>query len=132
MTTAGIASLLIAREELLRLKYKLKPKTKSEIDRAVLGAWLWLDRHWAMSRAPNHSPASHRHYYYLYAVERAAVLDRVKRVGGNDWYFQGAAWLLDTQRKEGAWERANANDNVRTCFALLFLNRATAPLTLTR
>jgi len=132
MTTAGIASLLIAREELLRLKYKVKPKVKSEIDRAVLGAWLWLDRHWAMARVPGHRPAHLRHYYYLYAVERAAVLDRVKRVGGNDWYFEGAAWLLDTQRTHGAWERPDAHDNVATCFALLFLKRATAPLTLTR
>ena len=64
MTTAGIASMLIAREELQRLSYKLKPKTKSEIDRAVLGAWLWLDRHWAMARVPNHRRAHHRHYYY--------------------------------------------------------------------
>jgi len=132
MTTAAIASLLIAGTELERLKYAVKPKTRKEIDRAVLGAWLWLDRHWAMARAPGHLRSSHRLYYYLYAVERAAVLDRVKRVGNNDWYFEGASFLLDTQRKSGAWERDDAKDNVNTCFALLFLKRATAPLTLTR
>ncbi|MHC4850044.1 MAG: hypothetical protein ACYTEG_16565, partial [Planctomycetota bacterium] len=74
----------------------------------------------------------HRLYYYLYAIERAAVLDRVKRVGVHDWYFEGAAWLLDQQRKHGAWDRKDTKDDVNTCFALLFLKRATAPLTLTR
>lgn len=132
MTTAAIASLLIAREELQRLGHKLKPKTRAGIDRSVLGAWLWLDRNWAMARVPGHVPWYHRHYYYLYAVERAAVLDRVKRVGSHDWYFEGGAWLLDQQRKSGAWDGANTKDDVNTCFALLFLKRATAPLTLTR
>ncbi|MHC4849796.1 MAG: prenyltransferase/squalene oxidase repeat-containing protein, partial [Planctomycetota bacterium] len=95
MSTAAIASLLIAREELQRIKRKLSGKKSADIDRAVLGAWLWLDRNWAMARAPGHHPPEHRLYYYLYAIERAAVLDRVKRVGVHDWYFEGAAWLLD-------------------------------------
>ncbi|MHC4940007.1 MAG: prenyltransferase/squalene oxidase repeat-containing protein [Planctomycetota bacterium] len=132
MSTAAIASLLIAREELQRIKHKLPAKKSADLDRAVLGAWLWLSRNWAMARVPGHHPPGHRQYYYLYAVERAAVLDRVKRVDGHDWYFEGAAWLLDQQREHGAWDGKNAKDDVNTCFALLFLKRATAPLTLTR
>jgi len=132
MTTAAMASLLIARDQLERLGHKLKAKKSKEIDRAVLGAWLWLSRNWAMARVPGHIPWYHRHYYYLYSVERAAVLDKVKRVDGHDWYFEGASWLLDQQKKTGSWDGANKKDDVNTCFALLFLKRATAPLTLTR
>ncbi|MEE8104903.1 MAG: hypothetical protein V3T86_05155 [Planctomycetota bacterium] len=132
MTTAAIACMRIARHELERMKSsKIKGKLKKEIDAAVLGAWLWMDRHWSMARAPGHVPATYWHYYYLYSVERAAILDRVKRVGDRDWYFEGAAFLLDTQRESGSWGREDA-DPVTTCFALLFLKRATAPLTITR
>jgi hypothetical protein len=131
MTTAAIASLLIARHELARLRSPRAKSLRKEIDAAVLGAWLWLDRYWSMSRVPGRVPAHRWLYYYLYSVERAAVLDRVKRVGGRDWYFEGAALLLDTQHKSGAWGRQGV-DPTNTCFALLFLKRATAPLTVTR
>jgi hypothetical protein len=50
-----------------------------------------------------HVPWYKRHDYYLYAVERAAVLDRVKGVNGHDWYFEGAAWLRDQQKKHRTW-----------------------------
>jgi len=132
MTTAAIACMRIARHELERMKSpKLKGKLKKEVDAAVLGAWLWMDRHWSMTRVPGHVPPEYWHYYYLYSVERAAILDRVKRVGDRDWYFAGAAFLLDTQRDSGSWGR-EGRDPVSTCFALLFLKRATAPLTITR
>ena len=78
-------------------------------------------------RAPGHIPHTHWDLYYLYAVERAAILDRVKRVNNRDWYFEGAAYLLDRQRRSGGWDRPDS-DTVDTCFALLFLKRATIPL----
>ncbi|MEE8105535.1 MAG: hypothetical protein V3T86_08390 [Planctomycetota bacterium] len=52
------------------------------------------------------------------------MLDRVKRIGGRDWYSEGARQLLARQEREkGAW----GDDVVKNCFALLFLRRATTP-----
>jgi len=131
MTCAGIASLAIAREQLLAKK-KLPPKLEKRIGELILGGWAWIDRHWATDRHPLH-PANRWHHYYLYSLERAGILDRVKRVGGKDWYRQGATQLLARQEKTGSWDKKEKKQQItKTCFALLFLKRATAPVVLTR
>lgn len=43
--------------------------------------------------------------------------------GPGDWYDDGAGWLIEHQTDNGSWR--NVTD---TCFAILFLKRATAPL----
>ncbi|MDH3591419.1 MAG: hypothetical protein OER88_06050 [Planctomycetota bacterium] len=127
MACAAIASLSITRSELARRKStRLTKSVDREIHQLVLGGWAWLDRNWSVSRHAGHPGNAHL-YYYLYSLERAAVLDRVKRVGDRDWYVQGARQLLALQKKEGAW----GDDVVTNCFALLFLKRATAPLPIT-
>jgi hypothetical protein len=129
MTCAAISSMSIARDELRRMKSaKLGAKMDDEIDAAVLGAWAWLDRHWGVDRHPE-KPGRDWYYYWLYSLERAAILDAVQRVGGRDWYFEGAAELLARQKPEGHWDEGGGNHTTETCFALLFLKRATAPLT---
>jgi hypothetical protein len=62
-------------------------------------------------------------YYDLYSVERAMMLGGVKRIGGRDWYHDGALYILWNQMNDGAW--LDASD---TCFALLFLKRAFVPV----
>jgi hypothetical protein len=130
MTSAGIASLAIAREQLLH-KRKLSPKSAAKIGHLILGGWAWLDRHWAMDRHALH-PHGKWYYYYLYSLERAAILDGVKRVGDKDWYREGAAQLLARQKESGSWDDQEQKQITKTCFALLFLKRATAPVVLTR
>ncbi len=130
MTCAGIASLAIAREQ-LALERKLSPKLAKHIGRGILGGWAWLDRHWAMDRHALH-PGGTWYYYYLYSLERAAILDGVKRVGDQDWYREGAAQLLARQKESGSWDDQEKKQITKTCFALLFLKRATAPVVLTR
>ena len=58
---------------------------------------------------------------YLWAVERYGGLSGKEQLGGRDWYAQGAEFLVDTQKPDGGWGR----DLSDTCFALLFLRRAT-------
>ena len=130
MTCAGISSLAIAREQLQQRK-KLAPKLEKHIGDMILGGWAWLDRHWAVDRHPRH-PGNRWHQYYLYSLERAGILDGVKRVGGKDWYRQGAMQLLARQKKSGSWDESEKEQITKTCFALLFLKRATAPVVLTR
>jgi hypothetical protein len=129
MTCAGVASLSIVKDELRRMKSpKFGAKQEDEVDEMVAGAWAWLDRHWGMDRHPE-KPGHDWYFYWLYSLERAAVLDAVQRVGGRDWYFEGAAELLARQAKDGSWDEDGGTHTTETCFALLFLKRATAPLT---
>ena len=64
------------------------------------------------------------HYYYLYGLERAGVLYDTKKFGSRDWYAAGAKLLVAKQGADGNWG-AHRRD---TCFAILFLKRATRPL----
>jgi hypothetical protein len=75
--------------------------------------------------------------YHLYSVERAGRVLGLAELGGRSWYDAGASWLLSAQKDDGHW----ADDPLRgdalptymavadTCFAILFLTRATRPLT---
>ncbi len=83
------------------------------------------------------------HYYNVFSLERAGTLEDTKKFGDHDWYSEGAAWLLKHQQGDGGWpteERFKAGDaggdrarfdrrTWSTCFALLFLKRATMTLT---
>ena len=62
-------------------------------------------------------------YYYLYGLERVGMLYDTKLFGNRDWYQEGAKWLLEKQGANGAW-----NAEWDTCFAILFLRKATQPL----
>ncbi len=81
-----------------------------------------------------------RHGYYLYSLERAMVIGGKRFLGEHDWYLDGARLLLDTQQKDGSWRKGTQRPRaegvrtpafthpdvlVDTCFALLFLQRAT-------
>lgn len=65
--------------------------------------------------------------YFLWSLERVAVLYGLETVGNHDWYVWGADALIDTQMANGSWTaRAyhGANPEINTAFALLFLSRA--------
>ena len=144
MTCAGITCLLVARHQLLLIDCsRLNAKLGKEVEHMINGAWAWLDEHWAMDRHPHH-PSGGYYYYFLYCLERSGILGNVKRIGGKDWYFEGAEQLVARQLKNGSWNHtalastgdgdgarwsnSRKNDVPPTCFALLFLQRGTAPL----
>jgi len=60
------------------------------------------------------------HYPYLWAVERYGGLAGQTHIGAHEWYSEGAQWLVAAQEHDGAWGKTED-----TCFALLFLRRAT-------
>jgi len=61
-------------------------------------------------------------YYFLFSLERMAVVYDVKKIGETDWYTWGAKILVDKQEADGSWKGEYAAAD--TCFALLFLKRA--------
>lgn len=132
MTAAGLASLLICREQLQLLDRDVP----DHVDDAVEAAFAFLDR--KFRSATNHSGrelgGSRYHFCHLYAIERCGALGRRHRIGNRDWYAYGAEYLLYTQRAGGAWRDRTCmapEDTLGTCFALLFLRRATPPAVVT-
>lgn len=65
------------------------------------------------------------HYPNLWAVERFCGLTGRERLGEQDWYRAGAQWLIEQQKASGAWDKGDHRVLEDTCFALLFLRRAT-------
>jgi hypothetical protein len=113
MTAGAVASLTIC-DYILDVDWK-----KDAVVTAGLG---WLRDHFMVTDNPQR-PGPH-HFYYLYALERAGILVGTDKIGRFDWYLEGASFLLSSQLDDGSWNRKP----VDTCFAILFLRRATRPL----
>jgi hypothetical protein len=77
------------------------------------------------------------HFYWLYALERVGMLLGMKHLGALEWYVEGATWLVEHQEPDGGWVNPTAAQDApepplaATCFALLFLRRATRPVVTT-
>ena len=146
MTCAGIASLVIVRENLFDLANlangnqaiccggagdNIQPK----IDSAV--KWL-ADRFTIKANPTGKKTQSRLRFYYLYALERAGRFSGRRFLGPHDWYRVGAADLVKTQRASGAWAAGNRarvrfgedKEAITTAFSLLFLSKGRRPVVL--
>jgi hypothetical protein len=67
-------------------------------------------------------------YYFIWSLERVAMVYGLKTIGKQDWYEWGVKVVLSNQGKDGGWRGDHGNstefDSVNTCFALLFLRRS--------
>jgi hypothetical protein len=88
----------------------------------------------------NMKRVAHQDLYFLWALERAAMLFDLPDIGGKDWYRWGAEGLVANQNKRGFWndpgtsqvseEDVQAGADLAykpllcTSFALLFLKRS--------
>lgn len=70
-------------------------------------------------------------FYYLWSVERVAVIYGLTTIGGTDWYGWGSDILLTRQDARGCWHDKHS-EVVDTCFALLFLKRVNVAQDLTK
>ncbi|MFV1959283.1 MAG: prenyltransferase/squalene oxidase repeat-containing protein [Planctomycetota bacterium] len=117
MGTAGLACLLICQSELWKSRHfskKLRKRTRE----GVRDGFAWLQANYSVHRNPGAGRKSY--YYYMYGLERACILGHARFVGSHDWYAEGAEALLAEQAEDGSW----GGVLVDTCFALLFLKRA--------
>ena len=72
--------------------------------------------------------------YFLWSLERVAVIYGLETIGNHDWYTWGSDALVDSQQAGGSWGGGGyhgANDEINTSFALLFLSRANVARDLT-
>ncbi|MBI2807285.1 MAG: hypothetical protein HYX68_20065 [Planctomycetes bacterium] len=98
-------------------------------DAAIQRALTCVTRYIGQPHAnPNGAQIPMENLYFLWSVERVAVLYDLKTMGGKDWYSWGAQILVRNQDADaGDWRDSNytgANPAVNTCFALLFLRRS--------
>ncbi len=93
-----------------------------------------LGRDWKKDKVANSGMAwlgakfaVNTNYYYMYGLERAGMLYGTERIGAHDWYLEGAREILDHQNADGSWgARGDKAENTwDTCFAILFLKKAT-------
>ncbi|MBI3406792.1 MAG: hypothetical protein HY040_00355 [Planctomycetes bacterium] len=72
-------------------------------------------------------PSESENLYFLWTLERVAMLYNLSTICGKDWYGWGAPMLLTRQNTAGSWSLGNYNgshETIDTCFALLFLKRS--------
>jgi cell division septation protein DedD len=74
--------------------------------------------------------------YFLWAMERIAVLYDVRQLDKKDWYRWGAEILIGHQSPDGSWSEDGGyhgqSPTLNTAFALMFLKRANLTPDLTR
>ncbi|HYE97657.1 MAG TPA: hypothetical protein VEJ18_02050 [Planctomycetota bacterium] len=100
-------------------------------DKDVWQGLQWLAKNFSVTYNPGpyehgnmEENSQHQYYYYLYALERTGMLYGTEIMGTHKWYPEGAKVLCDIQKGDGSW----GGGTVDTCFAILFLKRATRPL----
>jgi len=128
MVCAGVCGLVVLRGELEDdPKYQAKWKPLAEqCDQALSDGLAWMVKHWTVAGNPERG--QYRYFYYLYALERLAMLGGLDYIGKHDWYFEGAQIFLPSQDPKGFWDTNNEidpSDIYDTCYALLFLKRST-------
>jgi hypothetical protein len=101
-------------------------------DKDVLAGIDWITKHFKVDGNPESTEAADQggwHYYWLYALERAGIFYGTEKFGPHEWYVEGANLLLGAQSGDGSWTSKGAAHPIwDTCFAILFLRRATRPL----
>ena len=121
MTAGAVGSLAI---------YDFIQKREWKQDRAVQDGMTWLAKNFSVTAnpgTPEHGGGKpdYMYFYYMYGLERAGMLYGTGKMGDHDWYKEGERALLAVQRLDGSWQGGSVRD---TCFAILFLKRATAVL----
>jgi len=125
MTAGGVGAVAIC-DYILGIDWKKDATLRSGL--------AWLTSHWSVTenKGPIEFDAAPKEelYYYLYALERAGMLLGVDKIGPHDWYAEGAEYLLSAQKADGSWTPGARRSNATwdTCFAVLFLKKATRRL----
>jgi hypothetical protein len=107
---------------------------QGRMDHGVLKGLAALSQDMGIAASGKDKPAVERGPYYLWSVERVAMLYDLPSIGDKDWYRWGAMIYLNNQRPGGEWEKVAISHSdaisgysqrfgpvIDTSFALLFL-----------
>lgn len=149
MTAGGLFALKACHglgEKLAAADTKKLAEVLRQVGPATDKAVKWLEAAYSVEANPRVTDAwpedspSLFHFYALFSLERAATMSGLAKVGDRDWYGEGARWLIKAQVEDGGWpeetvtrlegqespDAKRARRDIATCFALLFLKRATS------
>ncbi len=133
MTAAALVGLIIGKSELQKTAYWRA--IGKQTDKAIFDGLAWLNNNYTVQTNPY---GFRGHYYYLYALERVGILGGLTLIGSHNWYIDGAKYLVAAQRpqdKDHGWwdvkQEIAPSDLINTCYALLFLKKATIPVGVT-
>ena len=132
MTACGIANIMMARHVLTEggrklEEWKQRPDA-ARVQESIDDGLIWLQENWSPFRNPRKQSNNVYHVYWLYAVERAMDLVGNKTIGKHLWYSEMGQQLIDRQKEDGSWDSESTHEPRKvldTCFALLFLKKAT-------
>jgi hypothetical protein len=116
ITAAGIATLFITQDYMLAQK-------ASACDQNIENENLDKGLNWLSKNFKEVEGA-----YAWYGIERIGAASGLKYFGSHDWFKEGAAKLLETQKTNGSWEGGfpGSVPIPATSFALVFLARGQA------
>lgn len=123
MTAGGVSSVAICMRALGMDDELQLEKLKSQ--KEIRAAMEWIGAQFSVTNNPGNGTWV---YYWLYGVERAGMILGVAEFGKHDWYKEGSEMLLAAQDPNGSWLSATdpqKNVDNDTCFAILFLRKAT-------
>jgi hypothetical protein len=129
MTCAGVATLFITQDFLSRAK---PPESNGNPQDANINKGMeWIRQHFndafVVDRYKSRDPG-----YTLYGIERIGLASGFKYFDTTNWYQAGADYLLSKQRSTGEFSTGGYDNTINTCFALLFLSRGRAPVTMSK
>lgn len=147
MTCAGLASLIIASDELNKGDAEVRGDEviccgQQSTDEAIERGLDWLARNFTAQSNPANrglfdragANAGQYHFYYLYGVERVGRMTARRFLGRHDWYREGADVFLNDRPPDslsGFWKgvgHGETDPNVSTSLALLFLSKGRRPV----
>lgn len=126
ITASGLATLYICQQHLHADQY-IRCRSADDPE-PIRRAHHWLDEQFTVEGNPGKGIEWRTRW--LHAVGRVAAASGRRRIGGRDWYAQGARALLDRQNPDGSW--GYGDRVVETSFAMLFLTRGRSPLILSK
>ena len=133
MTSAGLSGLLLARSG-MAARDEVDRASATRLEDAVRDSYAWLAENFSVRCNPGFAERGDHHYYYwLYCLERSCELAGIARLHGRDWYYEGGVQLLSHQQPNGSFRAEHASTLLldSTCFAVLFLAKATAAAPIT-
>ena len=131
MTCAGITGLTICQAAMLDYPGQKRVRWNSDLGTARNAGFGWLAERLQTRYHPGDiDRQQHWIYYYLYGLERAALLSGIALIQDRDWYFEGAMVLIGEQNADGSWPAELHWDlgYERDAMAILFLKQSTLPV----
>jgi hypothetical protein len=128
LTCAGLLSFALERGVAKKQKKQAVPLMK---DPGAVAGLNFVGEYLKNPEHPDVKPllAQIHYHYFLFSMERMAVVFDLKKIGETDWYVWGAEKLVNSQGSTGYW--GGQLGPADSCFALLFLKRANVAKDLT-